>query len=334
MDLKELIDKINQNTIAQKEQNEKWERDLGLAPLKIQEREPTELELLLQKWEQAGEAALSPEPEGVELPSREPEGVELPSREPEGVELLSREPEGVELLSREPEGVELLSREPEGVELPSREPEGVELPSREPEGVELPSREPEGVDLPSRESEGVELPSREPEEARTLPPPQPRPPPLETSLVLPGTVPCPLLLETLPVCIDLPARDLEPRSLHHRSQLYTWFPTPLSPNTQTSLGCCQMSLVLPLFAASLPLGDRTSLRRSSGGDLCLLLQSLVSRPSLQSALSSRWGPVSPGRGPSLEAPEGPTHPQVCQWKRAKIRVIGLEGGWSFKGGGK
>ncbi|MGH0118466.1 UNVERIFIED_CONTAM: hypothetical protein FKN15_054318 [Acipenser sinensis] len=166
---------------------ERWERELGLAPLKRQEREPTELELLLQKWEQAGEAALSPEPEGMEL----------------------------------------LSREPEGVGLPPREPEEVGLPSREPEGVELPSREPE--------------------EVRELPPPQPRSPTLETSPVLPGMIPYPLLLDTLPVCLDL-----------------------------------------PLFAASLPLGDRTSLRRSPGEDLCPLLQSPVSRPSLQSALSSRW----------------------------------------------
>ncbi|MGH0117751.1 UNVERIFIED_CONTAM: hypothetical protein FKN15_039047 [Acipenser sinensis] len=151
MDFRELTERLNKNTAAQEEQMRKMERqrqELGLAPLIIQEREPTELERLLQKWE---------------LPSREPEGVELPSREPEGVELPSREPEGVELPSREPEGVELPSREPEGVELPSREPEGVELPSREPEGVELPSREPEGVELPSREPEGVELPSREPE---------------------------------------------------------------------------------------------------------------------------------------------------------------------------
>ncbi|MGH0174733.1 UNVERIFIED_CONTAM: hypothetical protein FKN15_069037 [Acipenser sinensis] len=166
MEWKELIERINQNTAAQKEQNERWERELELAPLEIQEQEPTELELLLQKWVQAGEAALSPEPEGVELPSREPE------------------------------------------------------------------------------------------EVRKLPPPQPRPPPLETSPVLPATVPYPLLLDTLPVCLDLPALHLEPRSLHHRPQLYTWFPTPLSPITQTLLGCCQTSLKLPLFAASLPLGDR------------------------------------------------------------------------------
>ncbi|MGH0134874.1 UNVERIFIED_CONTAM: hypothetical protein FKN15_067572 [Acipenser sinensis] len=48
-------------------------------------------------------------------------------------------------------------------------------------------------------------------------------------------------------------------------------------------------------------------------------------PSLQSPLSSRWGPLSPVRGPSLEAPEGPTHPQARPWKRAKIKEIGLEG---------
>ncbi|MGH0170678.1 UNVERIFIED_CONTAM: hypothetical protein FKN15_069997 [Acipenser sinensis] len=140
----------------------------GVGPVEREpEREPTELELLLQKWEQAGEAPLSPV--GVELPSREPEGM------------------------------------------------------------------------------------------RKLPPPQPRPPPLKTSPVLPAMIPYPLLLDTLPVCLDLPALDLEPRSLHHQPQFHTWFPTPLSPITQTSLGCCQASLMLPLFAASLPLGDRTSL---------------------------------------------------------------------------
>ncbi|MGH0165249.1 UNVERIFIED_CONTAM: hypothetical protein FKN15_048712 [Acipenser sinensis] len=93
------------------------ERELGLAPLKRQVREPTELELLLQKWEQARRAPLTPalESRGEELLPREPEGVELPPREPEGVELPPREPEGVELPPREPEGVELLPREPEGV---------------------------------------------------------------------------------------------------------------------------------------------------------------------------------------------------------------------------
>ncbi|MGH0140246.1 UNVERIFIED_CONTAM: hypothetical protein FKN15_061474 [Acipenser sinensis] len=59
---------------------ERWERELGLAPLKRQEREPTELELLLQKWEQAREAPLTPapEPRGQEPPLAEPRGEEPP----------------------------------------------------------------------------------------------------------------------------------------------------------------------------------------------------------------------------------------------------------------
>ncbi|MGH0166728.1 UNVERIFIED_CONTAM: hypothetical protein FKN15_051269 [Acipenser sinensis] len=94
-DLKALIKQINKNTAAQKEQTERWKLELELL-----KREPTELDLLLQKWE-------------VELPSREPEEVKLPSREPEGVELPSREPEGVELPSRGPEDVKpWLSQEP------------------------------------------------------------------------------------------------------------------------------------------------------------------------------------------------------------------------------
>ncbi|MGH0149263.1 UNVERIFIED_CONTAM: hypothetical protein FKN15_014862 [Acipenser sinensis] len=104
MDFKELIRRFNKNTAAYKEQTRKMERqiqELGLAQLIIQEREPTELERLLQRWE---------------LPSREPEGVELPSREPEGVELPSREPEGVELLLPEPRGEEPPLPEPSSMQ--------------------------------------------------------------------------------------------------------------------------------------------------------------------------------------------------------------------------
>ncbi|MGH0163615.1 UNVERIFIED_CONTAM: hypothetical protein FKN15_001686 [Acipenser sinensis] len=133
-DLKGLIDQIKRNTAAQKEQTKRWRVELGLP-----EPEPTELDLLLQKWE-----------------------VELPSRESEGVELRSREPEWVELPSREPEEGELPSREPEWVELPSREPEEGELPSREPEGVELPSREPEGEDVPPPLQASLALPCEVP----------------------------------------------------------------------------------------------------------------------------------------------------------------------------
>ncbi|MGH0117847.1 UNVERIFIED_CONTAM: hypothetical protein FKN15_003878 [Acipenser sinensis] len=158
--IEELITRINCNTAAQREQNGKWRQEMGLP-----DPEPTELDLLLQKWEQARGAPLTPTPE------------------------------------------------PEGVELPSREPEGVELPSQEPEGVELPSREPEGVE-PWLAQEPLAENKRE--KVEKILPPQPRPQPLKTSPVLPGTFPCPLLLDTLPVCPDHPGLDLEPRSLHHR----------------------------------------------------------------------------------------------------------------------
>ncbi|XP_058882741.1 histone-lysine N-methyltransferase SETD1B-like isoform X1 [Acipenser ruthenus] len=164
------------------------------------------------------------------------------------------------LPSREPEGVELQSREPEGVELPSREPEGVELQSREPEGVELQSREPEGEELPPPEQEGKEV--------KSPPPPQPRPPPLRSSPAPPlCAVPRPLLLDTLPVCLDLPSLDLEPRSLQNRSQFSTWFHAPLLPSTKTSLRCSQTALELPLVTTLLPLGDWTSLHRAPAADL-------------------------------------------------------------------
>ncbi|MGH0169825.1 UNVERIFIED_CONTAM: hypothetical protein FKN15_075344 [Acipenser sinensis] len=162
---------------------------------------------------------------------------------------------------------------------------------------------------------------------------EPRPPPLQSSSALLRPVPQPLLLDTLPVFLDLPVLDLEPRSLQHWPQLCPWFPAPLSPSTQTSLGCCQTSLLLPLFAASLPLGDRTSLRWFPGEDLGPLRHPPVPRPTLRSALSARWGPMSPVHGPFLAAPEGLTHPQARPWMRAAMDIAGLESGWSFKGGG-
>ncbi|MGH0158438.1 UNVERIFIED_CONTAM: hypothetical protein FKN15_037868 [Acipenser sinensis] len=182
--------------------------------------------------------------------------------------------------------------------------------------------------LPLPEPRGEELPLPEPrgEEGKSIPPPQPRPPPLQSSSALLRPVPQPLLLDTLPVFLDLPVLDLEPRSLQHWPQLCPWFPAPLSPSTQTSLGCCQTSLLLPLFAASLPLGDRTSLRRFPGEDLGPLRHPPVPRPTLRSALSARWGPMSPVRGPFLAAPEGPTHPQARPCKRAAMDIAGLEAG--------
>ncbi|MGH0117564.1 UNVERIFIED_CONTAM: hypothetical protein FKN15_005066 [Acipenser sinensis] len=239
--IEELIERINRNTAAQREQTaqfERWAIEMGLAPPKTQEREPTELERLIQAWEQASAAPQSPEPRGEEPQLPEPRG----------------------------------------------------------------------------------------EEGKSIPPPQPRPPPLRSSSAPLRPVPHPLLQDTLPVLPDLPVLDLEPRRVQHWPQLFPWFPASLSPNTQTSLGCCQTSLLLPLFAASLPLGDRTSLRWSPGEDLCPLLHPPVPRSTLRSPLLDRGVPLSPVRGPCLAGPGcGPIHPQVRPWKRAKKDIYGLEG---------
>ncbi|MGH0123718.1 UNVERIFIED_CONTAM: hypothetical protein FKN15_013584 [Acipenser sinensis] len=280
--IEELIARINRNTAAQIEQTarfERWAIQMGLAPPKTQEREPTELELLLQKWEQASAAPQSPEPEREELlsPLPEPRGEEpllpeprgeeplLPLPEPRGEELPLPEPRGEELPLPEPREEELPLLEPRGEELPLQEPRGEELPLQEPRREELPLPEPRGEELPLPEPRGEEPPLPEPrEEVKSIPPPQQRPPPLRSSSAPLRPVPHPLLLDTRPVFLDLPVLDLGPKSLQHWPQLCPWFPATLSPNTQTSLGCCQTSLLLPLFAASLPLGDRTSLHRFPG----------------------------------------------------------------------
>ncbi|MGH0164433.1 UNVERIFIED_CONTAM: hypothetical protein FKN15_047219 [Acipenser sinensis] len=90
MDLLEMIEQITRNAVAQREQLERWEREMGLAPVK--KREPTELELLLQEWEQASGAPQPPEPEGEEPPLPEPREEELPLPEPRGEELPLPEP--------------------------------------------------------------------------------------------------------------------------------------------------------------------------------------------------------------------------------------------------
>ncbi|MGH0150737.1 UNVERIFIED_CONTAM: hypothetical protein FKN15_041205 [Acipenser sinensis] len=199
MDLEELIVQINKNAAAQKEQLERWERELGLAPLKRQERELNELELLFQKWVEARVVPQSPEPEGEEL-----------------------------LLPPDPEGKEPSLPEPRGEEPPLPEPRGEEPLLPEPRGEELPPPEPEGEEPPLSE---------------------PRPPPLRSSLAPLGAVPRPWLLDTLPVCLDLPSLDVEPRSLQNWSQFSTWFPAVLPPSTKTSLRCSQTSLTLPLVTA-------------------------------------------------------------------------------------
>ncbi|MGH0154748.1 UNVERIFIED_CONTAM: hypothetical protein FKN15_056829 [Acipenser sinensis] len=286
--IEQLIERINRNTAAQIEQSarfERWAIEMWLAPTKTQEREPTELERLIQAWE------------------------EPPLPEPRGEEPMLPEPRGEEPLLPEPRGEEPPLPEPRGEELPLPEPRGKKLPLPEPRGEEPPLPVPRG-------------------EAKSIPPPQPRPPPLRFSPVLLHLVPHPLLQDPLPVFLDLPVLDLEHRSLQYWPQLCPWFPSPLSPSTQTSLGCCQTLLSFPLFAASLPLGDRTSLCRFLGEDLCPLLHPPVPRPMLRSPLLNRWVPLSPVRGPYLAGQGcGLIHPQILPWKRAEKDIYGLEGGW-------
>ncbi|MGH0179915.1 UNVERIFIED_CONTAM: hypothetical protein FKN15_002980 [Acipenser sinensis] len=191
---------------------------------------------------------------------------------------------------------------------------------------------PRGEEPPLPEPRGEEPPLPEPrgEEVNSIPPPQPRPPPLQSSPASLHPVPRPLLLDTLSVGLDLPSLDLEPRSRQNRSQFSTWSPASLLPDTKTSLHCSQMSLTLPLVTASLPLDDRTSLHWVPAADLCPLLQPPVPWLSFRSPLSNRWGPSSPVRSPYLAGPgSGPIHPQVRQWKREKKDIYGLEGGWLF-----
>ncbi|MGH0116851.1 UNVERIFIED_CONTAM: hypothetical protein FKN15_019240 [Acipenser sinensis] len=132
MDLKELMEMINRNTAAQNEQTKKWRQELGLP-----DPEPTELELLLQKWEQACVAPQSPEPEGEELPLPEPRGEELPLPEPRGEEPPLPEPRREEPPLPEPRGEEPPLSEPRGEEQPLPEPRREESPLPEPRGEEL-----------------------------------------------------------------------------------------------------------------------------------------------------------------------------------------------------
>ncbi|MGH0118133.1 UNVERIFIED_CONTAM: hypothetical protein FKN15_044435 [Acipenser sinensis] len=168
------------------------------------------------------------------------------------------------------------------------EPRGEELPLPEPRAEELPLPESRGEELLLPEPSGEEPPLPEPrgEKAKSIPPPQPRPPPLRSSPAQLRAVPRPSLLDTLSVGLDLPSLDLEPRSRQKRTQFSSWFHALLLPDTKTSLHCSQTSLTLPLVTASLPLSDRTSLHWVPAADLCPLLQPLVPRLSFQSPLTN------------------------------------------------
>ncbi|MGH0173786.1 UNVERIFIED_CONTAM: hypothetical protein FKN15_066382 [Acipenser sinensis] len=269
----------------------------------------------------AGKASFSvPQARREELPLPEPREEELPLPEPRGEELPLTEPRGEELLLPEPREEELPLPEPREEELPLPEHREEELPLPEPREEELPLPEPREEELPLPEPRG--------EDEKSIPPPQPQPPPLRSSPAQLCAVPRLSLLDTLSVGLDLPSLDLEPRSQQKWTQFCTWFPAPLLPDTKTSL-------TLPLVTASLPLGDRTSLHWVPAADLCPLLQPPVPRMSFRSPLTNRWGPSSPVRGPYLAGPgRRPIHPRVRLWKRAKIDICGLECGWlCFRGGG-
>ncbi|MGH0159768.1 UNVERIFIED_CONTAM: hypothetical protein FKN15_055194 [Acipenser sinensis] len=90
-DLKGLIEQISRNTAAQQEQSRKWRQEMGLP-----DPEPTELDLLLQKWEQARGSLQTPEPRREEPPLPEPRGEEPPLPEPRGEGLPLPEPRGEE----------------------------------------------------------------------------------------------------------------------------------------------------------------------------------------------------------------------------------------------
>ncbi|MGH0121772.1 UNVERIFIED_CONTAM: hypothetical protein FKN15_075520 [Acipenser sinensis] len=222
---------------------------------------------------------------------------------------------------------EVQALEPE-LQAPERKPAVQELQLSEEE--ELPPSEPEGEELPELQQE---LQLYEKEELKCPAPPQPRPP-QQSSPALVGTVPCPVLVDTLPECMDLPVLDLVPRSGHHQAQLLTWSLAPLPLKPQTSRRGRVTSLACPLPPAVFPLESRRSLRRSRGSHLCLSLYRPGYRPTRRSPLASRLGPSSPDRGPYPEAPEESTHPQAHPKDREKMGLCGLEGGWlCFRGGG-
>ncbi|MGH0160926.1 UNVERIFIED_CONTAM: hypothetical protein FKN15_045894 [Acipenser sinensis] len=166
----------------------------------------------------------------------------------------------------------------------------------------------------------------------------PQPPSLQASPALPREVPRPDIMDTWLECPDLPPLDLAPRLQHCQAQLLAWSLTPLTLETQTSL--CkrkislrkrQASLAFPLLVAAFPLStapfslvSQTSLRRSTAVHLCLPVFAPSHRPALQSPWTSRLGPSSLDRGPSLDRPTlKPARGRGRKSKRWNLRVGGL-----------
>ncbi|MGH0167028.1 UNVERIFIED_CONTAM: hypothetical protein FKN15_052313 [Acipenser sinensis] len=132
-------------TAVQEESNRQWRVEWGLPEL-----EPTELQLLFQRWVRS-----TPEPE-------------VPA------------PEGEAPLSPVPEGEAPLSPVPEGEATNKGEEVKKILPS-----------------------------------------------PLKTSLAPDGSVPHPVILDTLPECPDLQPLGLEIKQEHHQTQFLAWSPALL-----------------------------------------------------------------------------------------------------------
>ncbi|MGH0152196.1 UNVERIFIED_CONTAM: hypothetical protein FKN15_022001 [Acipenser sinensis] len=113
---------MKENTAVQEEQNRKWRQERGLP-----EQELTELELLLQQWEQAGAALLFPAPKGETPLFPEPEEVLSPAQDKEEP-LLSPEPpaenKGEEVLPPEQD------KEEEVKKIPPPQPRPLPLKTR------------------------------------------------------------------------------------------------------------------------------------------------------------------------------------------------------------
>ncbi|MGH0155220.1 UNVERIFIED_CONTAM: hypothetical protein FKN15_048462 [Acipenser sinensis] len=201
----------------------------------------------------------------------------------------------------------------------------LELQALEPE-LPAPERKPAVPELQQelQLSEEEELQLSEEEELKCPAPPQPRPPPQQSSPALMGMVPCPVLVDTLLECLDLPVLDLVPRSGHRQAQLLTWSLAPLPLKPQMSRRGRVTSLAFPLPPAVFPLESQRSLRRSRGSHLCLSLHRPGYRPRRRSPLASRLGPSSSDHGPYPEAPEESTHPQAHPKDREKMGLCGLE----------
>ncbi|MGH0117246.1 UNVERIFIED_CONTAM: hypothetical protein FKN15_032213 [Acipenser sinensis] len=144
--------------------------------------------------------------------------------------------------------------------------EALRSPSPE-EMVLCPEREsfPEPEEGQPREQEVPPLATDKGKEVRSPPTPQPRPPPQRSSLALPGAVLCPLLLDTLLVCLDLPGLDLEPRSLHYQPQFHSDIAAPVPSGRPLPAAAAACSPAVASVAPVNPVGSIIAGTRSLPG---------------------------------------------------------------------